>query len=492
MSRSDSSLIAPPAIVWFRDDLRVADNPALAAAAESGRPVVCVFVLDEESAGLRPLGAASRWWLSGSLRALAAALEKRGARLTLRRGAAMRVIPALVSEAAATTVFWNRRHDPAGAAVDQAVAEMLAARGVAVHTFQASLLFAPEDVRTRAGAPFAVFTPFLRHLRSLEPPRGPLPAPRAINGAAAIASERLDDWKLEPRAPDWAAGFLAHWTRGEEAAREKLGVFADTALGAYADERDRPDRAGTSRLSPHLRFGEISPFQVWHAVAAAREAAGAGASVETGAEKFIAELIWREFCHHLLAQHPDLATRNVQARFDAFPWRDDAAALRAWQRGETGFPFVDAGMRELWATGWMHNRVRMVTASFLAKHLLIDWRAGERWFWDTLVDADIANNPANWQWVAGSGADAAPYFRIFNPALQGQKFDPAGTYVRRWVPELAGLPDDVIHTPERAPPTLLAAAGVTLGQNYPAPIIEHKAARARALAAFERIKDTGR
>jgi deoxyribodipyrimidine photo-lyase len=491
MSRPDSSSTAPPAIVWFRDDLRIADNPALAAAAESGRPLITLYLLDEESAGLRPLGAASRWWLAGSLRALEAPLEKHGARLTLRRGAALRAIPELVGETGATAVFWNRRHDPAGAAVDQAVADALAKRGVAVHTFRASLLFAPEGVRTRAGAPFSVFTPFLRHVRSLKLPRAPFPAPRALNGASAIASEQLDDWKLEPFAPDWAAGFAAHWTRGEEAAREKLAAFVDAALVGYADRRDRPDRAGTSRLSPHLRFGEVSPFQVWHAVAAACEAAGVTSAVETGAEKFIAELIWREFCHHLLAQHPDLATRNVQARFDAFPWRDDAAALKAWQRGATGFPIVDAGMRELWATGWMPNRVRMITASFLAKHLLIDWRAGERWFWNTLVDADLANNPANWQWVAGSGADAAPYFRIFNPVLQGQKFDPSGAYVRRWVPELAGLPDDVIHTPERAPPALLAAAGVTLGKTYPLPIVEHKAARARALAAFERIKGRG-
>ena len=492
MSRSHSRSTAPPAIVWFHDDLRVADHPALAAAVESGQPLIALYLLEEESAGLRPLGGASRWWLAGSLRALDAALRQRGGALTLRRGAAAQALPALAAETGATAVYWNRRHDPAGAAIDQAVAEALAKRGTAVHTYQATLLFAPEDVRTRSGAPFAVFTPFLRHVRSIKPPRTPVPAPGAINGADAIASEDLDDWKLEPRAPDWAAGFADHWTRGEVAARDKLVAFVDASLAAYAGERDRPDRAGTSRLSPHLRFGEVSPFQVWHAIEAAREAGGRAAAVEVGAEKFIAELVWREFCHHLLAHHPDLATRNVQARFDAFLWRDDPAALTAWQRGATGYPIVDAGMRELWATGWMHNRVRMVTASFLAKHLLIDWRAGERWFWDTLVDADLANNPANWQWVAGSGADAAPYFRIFNPALQGQKFDPAGTYVRRWLPELAGLPDDVIHTPEQAPPTLLAAAGVTLGKTYPAPIVDHKAARARALGAFERIKERGR
>jgi deoxyribodipyrimidine photo-lyase len=481
-----------PAIVWFRDDLRIADNPALAAAAKTGRPVIAAFVLDEESAGLRPLGSASRWWLAGSLRALDRSLQERGIALTLRRGAAGRAIVELVCESGAAAIFWNRRYEPAGAAVDQAIATKLAARGLDMQTFQASLLFEPQDVRTRSGAPFTVFTPFLRHVLALDAPRTPLRAPSQINRVDDIASDRLEGWGLEPSAPDWAAKFEDHWTRGEEAAREKLAAFADGALADYADLRDRPDLPNTSRLSPHLRFGEVSPFQVWHAVNHAREVAHAKRSAAIGADKFVSELIWREFCHHLLAHNPDLAERNFQPRFDAFPWRDDAAAATAWRRGETGYPIVDAGMRQLWATGWMHNRVRMVVASFLVKHLLIDWRVGERWFWDTLVDADAANNPANWQWVAGSGADAAPYFRIFNPVLQGEKFDPAGDYVRRWVPELAQLPADAIHAPFAAPPAILAAAGLKLGENYPMPIVDHKAARTRALAAFERIKSRGR
>ncbi len=492
MVHSQPAETTAPAIVWFRDDLRVADNPALAAAARTGRPVIATFVLDEESAGLRPLGDASRWWLAGALRALDQSLQERGVALTLRRDAAKRAIVELARESGAAAIFWNRRYEPAAAAVDQGIAAELTARGLDVQTFQASLLFEPQQARTRAGAPFTVFTPFLRHVLALDEPRTPLPALGRIESAGNIATDRLDDWALEPMTPDWAAKFDKHWTRGEAAAGEKLAAFADGALANYADLRDRPDLPNTSRLSPHLRFGEISPFQVWHAVKHAREVAPAKRSVAAGADKFISELIWREFCHHLLAHNPGLAEHNFQPRFDAFPWRTDRAAMTAWRRGETGYPIVDAGMRELWATGWMHNRVRMVVASFLVKHLLIDWRAGERWFWDTLVDADAANNPANWQWVAGSGADAAPYFRIFNPVLQGEKFDPAGNYVRRWVPELARLPADVIHAPFAAPPAILAAARVNLGENYPMPIVDHKAARTRALAAFERIKSSGR
>lgn len=492
MSAPNSTTPAAPVLVWFRDDLRVRDHPALSAAARGGRPVVAVYALDEESQGLRPLGAASRWWLADSLRALDAALKERGAALTLRRGAALAVIPELAAETGATEAYWNRRYDAAGAATDRAVATTLEAKGVATRDFQASLLFEPASMRTKSGAPFTVFTPFLRHALARDAPRAPLPAPERIAGRAGVPSDALGDWRLEPRAPDWAAGFNAHWTRGEAAARKKLASFVDDALARYADERDRPDRASTSRLSPHLRFGEISPFQVWHAAALAREAARAAHAIDKSADKFIAELVWREFSYSLLAHNPDLATKNFQPRFDAFPWRSDDAALAAWRRGQTGYPIVDAGMRELWATGWMHNRVRMVAASFLAKHLLIDWRAGERWFWDTLVDADPANNPASWQWVAGSGADAAPYFRIFNPVLQGLKFDPDGDYVRRWVPELAKLPADAIHAPFDAPPMTLGAAGVSLGETYPAPIVDHKAARGRALAAFERVKDVAR
>ncbi|MBI5112104.1 MAG: deoxyribodipyrimidine photo-lyase [Rhodovulum sp.] len=481
-----------PILVWFRNDLRVSDHPALAAAATSGRPVVALYVLDDDSPGLRPLGAASRWWLAGSLRALAAALAERGVDLVRRRGPALRVVEAVVAETGAADVVWNRRHDPAAEAIDRAVAAALARRGVGVRSFLASLLVDPAEARTKGGTPFSVFTPFLRHLLARPAPRAPLPAPGPLRGVGGLASEPLESWGLEPKAPDWAAGFRALWTPGEAGAQARLAAFLDNGLAGYATLRDRPDRPATSRLSPHLRFGEISPFQVWAAASLAREAPHGARPSGADIDKFLAEVAWREFSYHLLAHHPELATRSFQPRFDAFPWRDDPAGLRAWQRGETGYPIVDAGMRELWRTGWMHNRVRMVVASFLVKHLLIDWREGERWFWDTLVDADPANNPASWQWVAGSGADAAPYFRIFNPVLQGEKFDPDGAYVKENIPALAGVPASLIHKPFTAPPLLLRQAGVTLGETYPHPLVDHAKARARALDALATIKATER
>jgi deoxyribodipyrimidine photo-lyase len=308
-------------------------------------------------------------------------------------------------------------------------------------------------------------------------------------GATGVAGDAVADWQLEPTRPDWAADMLATWVRGEAGAQQDLEFFLTRGLKGYAAQRDRPDLPHTSRLSPRLRFGELSPHQVWHACA---HAAAAGKAADADVEKLLSELGWREFCYHLLNQQPALATVNFNRRFDGFPWRADAAALAAWQGGRTGYPLVDAGMRQLWATGWMHNRVRMVTASFLIKHLLIDWRAGEQWFWDTLVDADVASNPANWQWVAGSGADAAPYFRIFNPVLQSEKFDPSGGYIRRFVPELGELDAHSIHAPDRAPPLDLSSAGVTLGKTYPAPIVAHEDGRRRALAALATIKSTER
>jgi deoxyribodipyrimidine photo-lyase len=477
-----------PIVVWFRDDLRVSDHPALAAAAASGRPVAAVWVFDRESPGLRPLGAASRWWLAGSLRMLARALGERGVSLTLRRGPAIQTIAEVAAQAGAAEVVWNRRYEPAAAAVDRDVETALSSRGVAVKTFQATLLAEPDRIRTKAGKPFGVFTPFLRHLLALPAPRAPLPAPGPMRGVDGLASDALDAWDLEPTAPDWAAGFRDVWTPGEAGAQRRLANFLDGALAGYAAARDRPDIVGTSRLSPHLRFGEISPFQVWHAAQLAREAPQGTRAGGQDVDKFVAELVWREFSWHLLAHHPDLATKNYQPRFDAFPWRSDPTALHAWQRGKTGYPIVDAGMRELWTTGFMHNRVRMVVASFLVKHLLIDWRAGERWFWDTLVDADPANNAASWQWVAGSGADAAPYFRIFNPVLQGEKFDPDGAYVKTFVPELRPLPAKIVHRPFDATPIELRSAGVTLGKDYPAPLVDHKVARERALAALAETK----
>lgn len=478
-----------PVIVWFRDDLRLSDHPALHEAAATGAPLICLYVLDEHSPQLRPPqarphGAASRWWLAQSLRALDASLQARGATLILRRGPAADIIAELARQVDADAVHWNEIEIVPHRAVADALAEALSIAGIAYHRHAGELLAAPDAIRTKEGRGLRVFTPFWRRVLSLGDPPKPLPAPAKLRSHPDAPSDQLASWQLEPTKPDWAGGLREFWTAGEDAARDKLGAFLESLPG-YTSGRDHPDRDATSRLSPHLRFGEISPRQVWYA---ARFVAAERPAFAADVDKFLSELGWREFCRHLLADHPDLAARNLQAAFDDFPWTSNDAALTAWQRGRTGYPIVDAGMRELWHTGVMHNRVRMVVASFLVKHLLIDWRLGEAWFWDTLVDADPGSNPANWQWVAGSGADAAPYFRVFNPVLQGEKFDPAGDYVRRWVPELAALPNKFIHQPWSATPVELAAAGVTLDGNYPAPIIDHKAGRERALAAYAKLR----
>ncbi|MFO1118530.1 MAG: deoxyribodipyrimidine photo-lyase [Beijerinckiaceae bacterium] len=469
---------ASPAIVWFREDLRLADHPALDAAVASGRPLLCVFILDEGSPGLRGRGGASRWWLHHALAALAAALEKRGARLDLFAGAAGAVLERLARDSGAGALYWNRRYDAAGVAVDRAIKETLS-EAIEVESFNGKLLAEPWTIRTKTGGPFRVYSPFWRALQASGEPPPPLPSPSRIKAAPAPAGTlALETLRLLPTKPDWAGGFRATWKPGEASAARRLAEFLDQELSGYADGRDRPDQPFMSRLSPHLAFGEISPRQIW---AATRHAEASNPKLARGAAKFLSELAWREFSYHLLFHNPDLATKNFDARFDAFEWpRRDDKAFAAWTRGMTGYPLVDAGMRELWTTGYMHNRVRMIAASFLIKHLMIDWRDGEEWFWDTLCDADPANNAASWQWVAGSGADAAPYFRIFNPVLQGEKFDPQGEYVRRWVPELKGVPAKFVHRPWDAPHP---------PRDYPAPIVDHAQARARALAAFAKLKD---
>jgi deoxyribodipyrimidine photo-lyase len=486
-----------PAIVWFRDDLRLADNPALHAAAASKRPLVCIYILSENTAHAatksrrakprdpRSPGAASRWWLHGSLQALDEALAKHGGRLTILRGDPVDTLPKLATTLKVEAIYWNCRYDAPGRSVDAALETTLKQRHIAVATFNGHLLHEPHTIKNKSGKPFRVFTAYWRAALKLGPPGEPLAAPRKLRfhnlprkfKLNPVPLERL---RLEPKKPDWAAGLRETWTPDEHDAQNHLKRFLRQALSEYSTDRDRPDRVGTSRLSPYLAFGNISPRQIWHtAHAAVHEHPAPGKQRQLA--KFLAELGWREFNYQILYHHPDLAERNFQSRFDPLRWRTDRRGLQAWQRGRTGYPLVDAGMRELWTTGWMHNRVRMVAASFLIKHLLIDWRAGEKWFWDTLVDADPANNAANWQWVAGSGADAAPYFRIFNPILQGEKFDPNGDYVRRWVPELARLPSKVIHKPWTAKVEQLAAANVRLGKTYPHPIVDHDKARHRAL-----------
>lgn len=470
------------ALVWLRDDLRCADNPALAAAVAAGGPVVVLYCLDEVSPGVRPLGGAARWWLHGSLQRLAADLAKLNIPLILRQGAAAEIVPAIAAAVGATAVHWNRRYDAGGIAVDTGLKTALRAAGLQVTSHQANLLFEPPKIRTKQDGPFRVFTPFWRACRAEAPPRRPIlaPSPAAPFQAALPASDALADWALRPQKPDWAGGLAATWTPGEAGAEARLAAFLAGALAGYAEGRDRPAGVTTSRLSPHLRFGEISPFRVWHAILDAT-ASGHPASA-TDIEKVLAEIGWREFSWHLLYQAPDLTSVNFNPSFNGFPWRDDPTGLTAWQRGKTGIPIVDAGMRQLWTTGWMHNRVRMIVASFLTKHLLIPWQLGETWFWDTLVDADAASNPAGWQWVAGSGADAAPYFRIFNPVAQGEKFDPDGGYIRAHVPELAHLAAGDIHQPWRlaVPP-----------KGYPAPIVDLARGRDRALSAYAMLRNPG-
>jgi deoxyribodipyrimidine photo-lyase len=438
-------------VVWLRDDLRLADNPALRAAADRGGAVVVLYLLDEVSDGIRPLGGASRWWLHHSLESLR---ESLGGALTVRVGAAADVLPAIVAESSADAVFWNRRYDN-GRHVDAALKTSLRADGIEVQSFQSALLFEPWTVTTAEGTPYKVFTPFWRACLERGVARPPLAAPGDLE-LRALPSDKLD---LLPRDPDWAGGLRETWTPGEAGAAHALESFATDALERY-HLRDQPGVEATSHLSPHLRFGEVSPFQVFHRV----EHGPLSGAARANAAKFLSELGWREFNASILFHFAGLASENYRAEFDAFDWSTDRGdALRAWQQGRTGVPLVDAGMRELWHTGYMHNRVRMVAASFLIKNLLIDWRVGEQWFWDCLVDADPASNPGNWQWVAGSGADAAPYFRVFNPVLQQQKFDPNGEYVQRWVPEW-------------------------LTPDYPEPIVDLKASRADALAAYEAVK----
>ncbi|MCU1478424.1 MAG: deoxyribodipyrimidine photo-lyase [Subtercola sp.] len=465
--------MASPTLVWFRDDLRVADHPALHAAVLRGEPIVCVYVFDEVSDGIRPLGGATRWWLHHSLTALAAELDARGLTLTLRRGPAAAVIAELHAQTNAGAVYWNRRYGLAEREIDAGIKAELKARGVDARSFHANVLFEPFTLQTGQGQPYRVFTPFWRACLAAPAPRKPLPAPsaetvHALGGgssdgsanspgggsSAHLASDHLDDWRLLPTHPDWAGGLRDTWVPGEKAAHARLRSFMSQGLPDYLADRDVPAIDATSRLSPRLRFGELSPFQLWHSVAHSAP----------GAAGFLRELGWREFAYHLLYHFPTIGTENMRSAFHAFPWAQPTdEVLHRWQQGRTGIPLVDAGMRELWQTGVMHNRIRMVAASFLVKNLLLDWRIGEAWFWDTLVDADPASNSMNWQWVAGSGVDAAPYFRVFNPELQAKKFDPDGTYINEYVPE-AGTPV------------------------YPEPMVDLGESRQRALDAYEVVR----
>jgi deoxyribodipyrimidine photo-lyase len=466
-----------PIIVWFRRDLRIADNPALSEAALRGFPIIPLYILEDDAP--RAMGGAARWWLHHSLKALCRDLTQLGSKLILRRGTAAQVLSRLAEESGARTVLWNRRYDRLETGKDCKITSALVAKGIQVEAFNGSLLFEPAAVQSRISQPFQVFAPFWRCCLSLPDPPRPRPRPVKIAGYEPIASDCLNDWDLLPHSSDWSAGLASAWTPGEDSAGARLADFLDDNLCCYEQRRDHPDLDATSRLSPHLTFGEISPRQVWYAARAAGS---------HPAEGFLRELGWREFSYHSLHHFPDLPFQPQREEFQDFPWIDDEVSWQAFTGGFTGYPIVDAGMRSLRETGWLHNRLRMVVASFLIKDLMIPWQKGEAWFWQTLVDADPANNAGGWQWVAGCGLESNPFFRIFNPVLQGKKFDPHGRYVRRWIPELSALPDNLIHHPWEAPAEVLDKAGIVLGRDYPLPIIDHDAARRRALAAYERMK----
>jgi deoxyribodipyrimidine photo-lyase len=472
-----------PSIVWFRRDLRLEDHAALGAAVRRGGPVIPVFIWAPGEEAPWPPGAASRWWLHHSLAAHDAALRARGSRLVLRRGGSVATLVSLARETGADAVFWTAPVEPAAVARDAAVRAALEAAGIAAHASPPDLLFDPQALRAGSGRAYQVFTPFHKACLRMAAPAEPAPAPRRIPAPARVPKGLpLDALRLPPRI-DWATGLRETWTPGEDGARAQLKRAVREIVEDYASSRDAPARAGTSRLSPYLHWGEAGPRQVWHAV---RKAADGRPGA--GARELLRQLVWRDFAHYLLVHFPRTTDAPLRLAYRRFPWRRDPSGLRAWKRGRTGYPVVDAGMRELWRTGWMHNRVRMIVASFLVKDLLLPWLDGARWFWDTLVDADLANNTLGWQWAAGCGADAAPYFRIFNPVSQGERFDPAGAYVRRWVPELSRLPAEWIHRPWEAPAKVLEAAGVTLGMAYPRPIVDHAAARQRALIALAGLR----
>ena len=476
-----------PILLWFRRDLRLDDNQALQAAATSGRPVIPVYIREPAATERGPLGGAQEWWLHHSLAALQTALEGLGSRLILRQGNALTVLEKLIEETNAEAVGWNRRYDPTGIKVDTQIKKSLRTKGIGANSFAGQLLHEPTRLRTGAGDHYKTYTPFWRAFEQSGEPPFPIEAPAKLLAPSQWPqSDTLASWSLLPTQPNWSSEFTDLWKPGEAAAQKKLKDFIDGAIDDYAVGRDFPDRPATSLLSPHLALGEISPARIWHATRGLP-----GNIAKDNVVRFRKELVWREFCYHQLFHFPKLRTENWNDRYDDFPWLSNAELLTRWQRGQTGYPIVDAGMRQLWRHGWMHNRVRMIAASFLIKDLLIDWREGEAWFRDTLVDADPAANTANWQWVAGSGADASPFFRIFNPVLQGEKFDPNGGYVRTFVPELSKLDSKYIHRPFEAPDDVLKRAGIELGKHYPRPIVDHAMARQRALVAHASLKNDG-
>ena len=472
----------------FQTDLRLADNPALSAALRRGHPLICLFVWDPQAEGYAMPGAASRWWLHHSLQSLSDHLKAAGNDLIIRIGKTCEVLSNLFKDFPKSHVFWNQSCEPTCQKIDEDILTFLETERIESHEFHGNTLVDPSTILTQTQNPYRVFTPFWRRLQGMLPLSPSLPAPRTLppQPSGTFKSLPLDSLQLLPTI-NWTEGLRESWTPGEDGAKKALKKFLRTPVTVYAVDRDRPDLPHTSHLSPHLHFGELSPRKLWHAVQHAKQK-NRHAQNRKSYDAYLRQIAWREFARYLLYHFPHTVHEPLYSTYQAFPWRNNANSLRAWEKGLTGFPIVDAGMRELWHTGWMHNRVRMITASFLTKDLLLPWQKGAAWFWDTLVDADLANNTMGWQWVAGCGADASPFFRIFNPITQGIKFDPDGRYVRKWVPELSDLPSPWIHQPWEAPPLFLVEANITLGETYPQPMVDHAEARNRALLAYRQFK----
>ena len=474
-----NSEVEKPIIVWFRQDLRLEDNPALTAAIHTGRPVIPLFIWDLSKQPWS-LGAASRWWLHYSLISLKTELKEIGLNLILQQShSPLQVILSLAKETNANLVYWNRLYEPHSIASNSQIKFELEKLGVGVKSFNGTLLFEPWTIANQQQKPFQVFTPFWKTCCKLGEPELPLPKPQKAKGLLNIQTTSIEELQLLPKI-HWDTGIKKQWKPGSKEACRLLKYALEYVIENYAIQRDFPAELGTSLLSPYLHWGEISSRMIWHAV---RQRFGFKDEVE----KFLRQLGWREFAFHLLYHFPHTTDHPLREKFNDFVWKTDPEGLKAWQNGLTGYPIVDAGMRQLWHIGWMHNRLRMIVGSFLVKDLLINWQEGAKWFWDTLVDADLANNTLGWQWVGGCGADAAPYFRVFNPVLQGEKFDPQGKYVRQWIPELKNLSNQWIHKPWEAPQSVLRDAGVELGKNYPLPIVDHAEAKKTALETFSKI-----
>lgn len=470
-------------IVWFRQDLRLEDNPAFEAALMKSVSIIPVYIYAPEEEEEWPLGGASKWWLHYSLKSLSQELLDRGLKLILRKGNTLSILDEMIQSTKATSVVWNRRYEPTSIKRDSKIKEYLNEADIKVQSFNGSLLFEPWTITNKQGKPFQVFTPFWKACMAMPEPllEKIKPTTKQLN-KVDLETLSLEDLELLPKI-HWDTGLAATWKPGAPEAKKMLNAFIKNAISQYKQQRDRPDLPGVSLLSPYLHFGEISPRMIWSTIKQHCDIH------QEGVECYLRQLGWREFAHHLLYHFPKTPNEPLRSDFKHFPWQEETAQLKAWQKGQTGYPIVDAAMRQLWAIGWMHNRLRMIVGSFLVKDLLIPWQQGAAWFWDTLVDADLANNTLGWQWVGGCGADAAPYFRIFNPITQGEKFDPEAVFVRQWVPEIAALPNEWIHKPWEAPENLLRACNITLGKTYPKPIINHAQARERALEAFQKIKN---